>query len=667
MKTKKHFLKVLIPAVALAPVLFIAFQNAAPPDACYGSQLCDDIHKAMLAPAQSGEGLSDARLIDQAANRFGYGLSPLNRQINGQHADTAKVRQVARFLADSVDKRQSFESAHVNHLKGLFDVTLPASGMTINPIKMTMTDFAVLSKQLNDMRLAETDMLRQVELRRDITRARGYAAEFPARFRLLMSVFNSQRVIDGNLIDTQVDLNGVLEDFWFNHFNVANRKSMNTMVFGSDGYERTLHTHMHTTFQSLLRAANQHPAMLIYLDNQSNRFVASSRSASNQNLGRELLELHTLGAGPGAFYQQDSVEGSALMLTGLNAGNITAEPLTYGTRFAPLMHVPDYVKIGGADVQTAPVIMGHRFCLNSNVWGKNGTQPIDCPKVATPTDPLQRTNNMKRQLHNFYGFLASHPRTKVNICRKLTQRFLTGRVIDDPNSSDGKRIEIAASAVNARCLAAWGVNGDLTAIYKAILTSPEVWSKYNYRSMFKNPHELVISAVRASGFDVRLFNKLSVKALSFTQPISQGITALGMNYRNWETPTGYPMNGFHWISGGYLVRWVNTSFELANLLEISTAGAHTAPLQKITPGNGLTGSRELAFDALATTERADFLKDLLGQTDLVRENSYVAEKIATFSADETKLTKQRLSGVPHRVPLKTALNMKISNIYFLRK
>lgn len=666
---KTNVIKSLIITTAVAPVLFMAFQNASAPDPCAGSALCNTIHRAMLAPRAANEGLDDAKLVDQAASRFGFGLSPLNNWLSGQDQGTTQVRQIARFLADSIDEPVGLVSANVWHLRSDFSYQLPASGIVINPTEMSLSDYYQLRRQITLMASETTDLDKRIQLVQDFSRARGTIWHAGTRYRLLMSAFNSQQRVGDRFLDKQVNLNDVLREFWYNHFNLDGRKAQSSSVLGAGSYERAINNNMRGTFAALLRSITLHPDMLEYLDNQSNRFILDSRTASNQNLGRELIELHTLGVGPGHFYNQDSVEGSALMLTGINTSFNASLTPNFGTRFHTHLHVPDYVKVGGADVQTAPVIMGNRFCLNTNVWGRSGNQPANCPKVPTPTDPNQRQQNMIRQLNNYISFLASHPRTRVNICDKLISRFITGRRVDDPDSSDPEKfIEVARSAVRERCIGAWGNQGDLTAMYKAIVTSPEIWSKFNYRTLLKNPHELILSGVRSMGYDIRHFRTYDVSTKTFTASIFNEVRILGLPYRSWQTPTGYKMHGVAWLSGGLMVRWLNSAFKISNLFEEATRSKRALPLQRLVPGRGLASSRELQYDQISNPlDQVLYLRDTLAQKDVHRDVGWVAGQIVRYSKDSSKSTTQYIDGVRTRVPLKTALNLKISNVHFLRK
>ena len=107
----------------------------------------------------------------------------------------------------------------------------------------------------------------------------------------------TQRVLDGKLYDHQIALEEVMAEFWFNHFNVAAAKPTQ-YIYGSNSYPEALRFALGGTFAHLLQTALQQPAMIVYLDNQNNLYDPVIGSAGNQNLARELLELHTFGVGP---------------------------------------------------------------------------------------------------------------------------------------------------------------------------------------------------------------------------------------------------------------------------------------------------------------------------------------------------------------------------------
>ena len=109
--------------------------------------------------------------------------------------------------------------------------------------------------------------------------------------------------------------------FWLNHFSIAQGKA-NLRLFAGD-YEAALRAHALGKFRDLLEASAMHPAMLRYLDNERN-----AGGQINENYGRELMELHTLGVDGG--YSQADVQEMARVLTGLglriDAGDAKVKP-----------------------------------------------------------------------------------------------------------------------------------------------------------------------------------------------------------------------------------------------------------------------------------------------------------------------------------------------------
>lgn len=175
-------------------------------------------------------------------------------------------------------------------------------------------------------------------------------------------------------VHSERQLEEVLTDFWFNHFNVFGRKGQTELYIGA--YERdVIRPRVLGTFRDLLGATAKSPAMLVYLDNwQSGR-----RGAVNENYARELLELHTLGVDGG--YTQADIVAVAKAFTGWTIGR----PQNPGFRFAAAMHD-----------RTDKVILGHTI-------------------RAGGIDEGERVLDI----------LARHPATARHIAFKLAQRFVS--------------------------------------------------------------------------------------------------------------------------------------------------------------------------------------------------------------------------------------------------
>jgi len=237
-----------------------------------------------------------------------------------------------------------------------------------------------------------------------------------------------------------------LVTFWANHFTVSVQRPP---VFGLAGaFEReAIRPHVFGRFADMLLAVVRHPAMLVYLDNgQSigpNSTVGLRRGRGlNENLARELLELHTLGVEGG--YTQSDVRELAKILTGWTMAR--AEEADAGSfRFVPQIHEP-----GGK------TLLGRRF-------GHGGES--DGREALT--------------------LMARHPATARHIATKLARHFIA----DQP----------PAAAVDRLARVFLEADGNLAALSEAIVEQPEAWSETLPK--IRTPHEFVVAALRATEFN----------------------------------------------------------------------------------------------------------------------------------------------------------------------
>jgi uncharacterized protein (DUF1800 family) len=351
-------------------------------------------------------------------------------------------------------------------------------------------------------------------------------------------------------------LEEVLVDFWFNHFNVDQGKNLNLpqvqnlehVLIGS--YERdAIRPHVLGHFKDLLLATARHPAMLYYLDNWEsvapdafnvgpfapNRGVLNgvpnsilptpfSRVAHglNENYGREVMELHTLGVNGG--YAQADVIAVARCFTGWTVRNSTNPEYV----FAPFMH--DFGE---------KTVLGHK--ISAGRGEQDGIEVID--------------------------ILSRHPSTAKFISRELAQRF----VADDPPQTLVDRMAQTFTKTD----------GDLRAVLETMFTSPEFFSEGAWQAKIKSPFEMVVSAVRAMGGEA-----------SDTFTLVQKIAELGQPLYAKLEPNGYPNTGDGWLSTTGVMGRMNFSASLATGL---------------VPGITLDSSRLTGKDQLAIA------RDLLGR------------------------------------------------------
>lgn len=238
-------------------------------------------------------------------------------------------------------------------------------------------------------------------------------------------------------------LEEMMTDFWFNHFNVFWGKGPDRYLV-ADYEQNAIRPYVFGSFYDMLRATAQHPAMLIYLDNaQSNAL-----KGINENYARELMELHTLGVDGG--YTQQDVQEVARAFTGWTVsrpgGRGKEQTGEIAFRFAPRLH-DDGEK----------VILGHHLPAGRG--------------IEDGEDVLR--------------LLSRQPATAHHIARQLIQHFVT----DDP----------PADYVNEIASVFLKTNGDLRAVTRALFTSSHFYDARYMRNKVKTPFELVASALRVTG------------------------------------------------------------------------------------------------------------------------------------------------------------------------
>jgi uncharacterized protein (DUF1800 family) len=236
-------------------------------------------------------------------------------------------------------------------------------------------------------------------------------------------------------VESKRQLQEVLLDFWFNHFNVSVEKGEAKWMVTS--YERdAIRPHLFGSFRELLGAVAHHPAMLFYLDNW-----LSKRDGLNENYARELLELHTLGVNGG--YTQTDVREVARCFTGWS------------------INMPRY--LGEFFYRRPAHDPGAKLVLGLSIAA--GGDQEDGERVL--------------------DLLANHPSTAHFIATKLIRKFVS----DQPPPALVQRL----ASVFLK------THGDLRAVYQSLFSSAEFWSDQAYASKIKTPLEFAVSAIRTFG------------------------------------------------------------------------------------------------------------------------------------------------------------------------
>jgi uncharacterized protein (DUF1800 family) len=347
----------------------------------------------------------------------------------------------------------------------------------------------------------------------------------PQRIVVELSMAKLDRAIYSNR-----QLEAVMEDFWFNHFNVFAGKNQDRWLLTA--YARdTIRPHTLGKFQDLLLATAKSPAMLVYLDNWlSADPIAAQRMQSelamrrrrfegifgppmppppgtaaqpgkkkqerglNENYGREVMELHTLGVDAG-YTQQDVIE--------------MAKCLTGWTVHAPARN-PDFFFDDRIHTTGKKVVLGRTF----NYGGmKDGEEALK--------------------------MLASNPNTAKFISTKLARHFVS----DNP----------PPALVDRMAQTFQTTNGEIRNVLKTMIYSPEFWSKESYRAKVKQPFELAASTARALGAEVDV-----------TLPLAQWVGRMGEPLFQAQPPTGYSDKSETWVNTGALLNRLNFALSLSS-------------------------------------------------------------------------------------------------------
>jgi uncharacterized protein (DUF1800 family) len=355
-----------------------------------------------------------------------------------------------------------------------------------------------------------------------------------------------QQVVIGDLREAKLyralysnrQLEEVLTDFWFNHFNVFEGKGQDRALLAS--YERdAIRPHVLGKFKDLLLATAHHPAMLYYLDNWESmspdvfqlgpfapgpgapaQFLARQARGLNENYGRELMELHTLGV-DGGYTQQDVIT-VARCFTGWTIRLPNSQP---EFAFAGFMHD-----------NGEKTVLGHKIPAGGGE--QDGLAVID--------------------------ILVHHPSTARFISKQLARRF----VADDPPPALIDRMAHTFTKTD----------GDLRAVLETMFTSREFFSEGAWQSKIKSPLEMVVGAVRALGGDT---------IDSFT--LVQKVADMGETLYGKVEPTGYKDTTDAWLSTANVMARIN----FASLLTVGKLPGVQVDLSRFKSKDAATVAREL--------------------------------------------------------------------------
>lgn len=305
-----------------------------------------------------------------------------------------------------------------------------------------------------------------------------------------------------------------LVHFWANHFAVSADKLQTIGLAGTLEFE-AIRPNLSGTFADLLLAVERHPAMLLYLDQAQSigpnslvgsraalRVNARRKVGLNENLAREIMELHTLGVGAG--YTQADVQELARGLTGWSVGGFVRRPIGIEAPDGASVFQPGWHEPG------ARILLGVRYAAGG----------------------VEQGEAMLRAL-------SVHPATARHLATKLARHF----VADVPSPALVTRL----AAVHV------ATGGDLMAVYRALVDAPEAWA--TPLPKFKTPWDWTVSALRGVGGP-------ALPADGYDR-IAGALVALGQPVWRPGSPAGWDDIAATWAAPDALLRRVELAQRIA--------------------------------------------------------------------------------------------------------
>ena len=542
-------------AATLAAALVIALVSAVPHARAANDAQSSSHFNVPLSAARAGEHialdkkfkgklpiseLTEDEAILHAMNRLAYGPRPTDveevRKVGLEKWIEQQLHPEAINDADLDQRLQRYPSLAMSSKRLLEEFPRPDQGAKQQGLTKEQAKDQYEQQQKAKQQQAESQII--VTGNDNLDKAQQQLAKLqgPNRIVAELSMAKVDRAVYSNR-----QLQAVMEDFWFNHFNVFANKGDDKWLLTS--YERdVIRPHSMGKFQDLLLATAKSPAMLFFLDNylsadpaavarqqaQKNlrraRYQGAFAGGSmptpgtfpgpatsgppaangaaapkkperglNENYGREVMELHTVGVDAG-YTQQDVIQ-MAECLTGWTIHEPRKDPEFFFDE-----------KIHG---EGKKVVMGRTFNYGGE---KDGEEALK--------------------------MLANKPATAKFISTELARHFVS----DNPPQS---LIDRMAKSFTTS-------NGDIRAVLRTMIYSPEFWSKDAYRAKVKTPFELVASTARALNSEVTI-----------TLPLSQWVGRMGEPLYLCQPPTGYSDKAETWVNTGALLNRLNFALAFA--------------------------------------------------------------------------------------------------------
>jgi uncharacterized protein (DUF1800 family) len=501
------------------------------------SFIIDKKEKVYLSFPYKNAGLTEREAALHLLNRFTYGVKP---------GDVDKVLKIGLEKWFQKQLNASYKNDSLNQILKNYDAINFTNQEVANiyPKGPKILRMAIKEGYINKDSVNKGDKKEYRDKLDAYMKQKGYKPQ-----QELFRQFFNQKILRATYTDNQ--LQEILTDFWFNHFNVSMTKNDCAMYIPA--YERdVIRPNVLGKFETILIATAKSPAMLFYLDNfnsagnnlqtQANNGMTKQMQQGdakikteaiqklqqtkknqglNENYAREVMELHTLGVDGG--YTQKDVTEAAKILTGWTvfpldeegAGGAIKKLIDKGGEAALLkrgfVHEGDFLFAANRHDTSEKTFLGKKF--NANGGYEEGLELLK--------------------------MLAAHQSTAKFISKKLAIRFVT----DAP--SDALIDKIAKTFIIK--------NGDIKQVLATMVNAAEFWNKETLREKTKTPFELAISAVR------------SLNA-TLIQPyqIYTWVSKMGQKMYYYQAPTGFPDKGQYWINTGALLNRMNFGLAIAS-------------------------------------------------------------------------------------------------------
>ena len=479
-------------------------------------------------------GLTEKQAAAHLISRFTFGNKPglIDEVVN---------KGLDNWFAEQLDGKQNDDALN-NRLKE-YDALSYSNEEVLNkfPRNSKILRQAIEEGLINKDSVDKSDKEAYRDKINEYMEQKGYRPQ-----KELYRQFANQKILTAAYSNNQ--LQQVLTEFWFNHFNVSATK--NDCAQFIPAYERdVIRPNATGKFGDLLLATAQSPAMLFYLDN----FNSSGKNAEseaqeekrkakiekqmrevmegneedkdkkmeqlkkkkqeqglNENYAREIMELHTLGVDGG--YTQADVTEAARVLTGWTVYPLKdLGPSNFARKLIDKFGEDNLIKKGFVHKGDFFFALNRHDDKEKKVMGKTFA-------AGGGYDEGVELINM----------LAHHSSTAKFICRKLAVRFVS----DNPPQT---LVDKMAASFTKN-------DGNIKEVLITMVSSPEFWQKEAIREKTKSPFELTISAVRALDANVEAPFMLY-----------QWVSKMGQRLYYYQAPTGFPDKGQYWINTGSLL------------------------------------------------------------------------------------------------------------------